>query len=328
MSSDRGSERGLTQLPDNYSFINSVDLYCRMELRDIEYFAAIAEHGHLGRAAESLGLGQPALSMSLRRLEAAARTKLVRRTPKGVELTAVGAALITHVRRLRLARDDLARELAALAQGLAGHLRMGAGPQVGEHLLPLALARLLREAPKVTVDVLLSDADVVVPALREGRLELAALVTPKSPYDGLEQEHLYDEDWVVYASTRHRLAKHKRLSVNHLVAERWAYSSADTHIAYQQWLQQAFADLGLPPPRVAVTSRSQALRFELVGASDLLGFAEEANVNKGAKRYGLKTLAVTGLTWRRSVGVMYRKDAYLSPAASRLVDILKLTARA
>ena len=54
-----------------------------MELRDIEYFAVIAEHGHLGRAADALGLSQPALSKSLRRLEQALQVKLVKRTPKG-----------------------------------------------------------------------------------------------------------------------------------------------------------------------------------------------------------------------------------------------------
>jgi len=61
-----------------------------MELRDIEYFAVVAEHGNLRRAAESLGLSQPALSKSLRRLEKSMAAKLVKRTPKGVELTAVG----------------------------------------------------------------------------------------------------------------------------------------------------------------------------------------------------------------------------------------------
>jgi len=53
-----------------------------MELREIEYFAVIAEHGHLGRAAEVLGLSQPALSKSLRRLEQALQAKLVKRTSK------------------------------------------------------------------------------------------------------------------------------------------------------------------------------------------------------------------------------------------------------
>ena len=69
-----------------------------MELRDIEYFAVIAEHGHLGRAADVLGLSQPALSKSLRRLEQALQVKLVKRTPKGVELSAEGSVLLLRVR--------------------------------------------------------------------------------------------------------------------------------------------------------------------------------------------------------------------------------------
>src|SRR6185369_8911919 len=130
-----------------------------MDLRDIEYFVVVARHGHLGRAAEALGLGQPALSMSLRRLEKSAEAKLVKRTPKGVELTAVGAALLSHVSRLKLARDDLAREVADLAQGRAGHLRVGSSPSNAEVLLPEACSALLIEAPKVTIDVSVLDND-------------------------------------------------------------------------------------------------------------------------------------------------------------------------
>ena len=65
-------------------------------LRDIEYFIAIAKHGNLGRTAETLGLSQPALSKSLRRLESVLQTKLVKKVPKGVELTTVGTAFLAH----------------------------------------------------------------------------------------------------------------------------------------------------------------------------------------------------------------------------------------
>ena len=89
-----------------------------MELRDLEYFAAIAEYGHLGRAAEALGLSQPALSKCLRRLEKAVDAKLVMRTPKGVALTSVGAALRTHAKRLSLSLTDVVHEAADLSQGV------------------------------------------------------------------------------------------------------------------------------------------------------------------------------------------------------------------
>ncbi len=66
-----------------------------MELRDIEYFEEIAEQRHLGRAADRLGLSQPALSKSLRRLEEAMQVKLFNRNAKGLELTAEGSLLLS-----------------------------------------------------------------------------------------------------------------------------------------------------------------------------------------------------------------------------------------
>src|SRR5688572_24164958 len=106
-----------------------------MELRDIEYFAVVAEHGNLGRAAEALGLSHPALSKSLRRLESAVEAKLVTRTPKGVEVTAEGAALLARARGLRLALQDLSREIRDIGSGRGGHVRVGVAPGVDEVLL-------------------------------------------------------------------------------------------------------------------------------------------------------------------------------------------------
>ena len=78
-----------------------------MELRDLRYFAVIAEHGSVRRAAEALNLSQPGLSKSLRRLEQELRTKLVARTAKGVELTAVGSVLAAQIGRLQLSFEDV-----------------------------------------------------------------------------------------------------------------------------------------------------------------------------------------------------------------------------
>jgi len=94
-----------------------------IQLRDIEYFAVVAEHGQLQRAAAALSLSQPALSKSVQRLEQAVGTKVLLRTPKGVELTQAGEALLGKARGLRLAFDAISREVADLGNGLVGHLR-------------------------------------------------------------------------------------------------------------------------------------------------------------------------------------------------------------
>src|SRR5947199_8460052 len=143
-----------------------------MELRDVEYFAVIAEHGHLGRAAQTLNISQPALSKSLGRLEAAVGVKLVRRTPKGVELTTEGAVLQRRVLELRLSLQSVAREINEVSEGRVGHLRIGVGAAISEQFLSDAFAKLLEDTPRTELKVVVSDNDVMVPALKNGELDL------------------------------------------------------------------------------------------------------------------------------------------------------------
>lgn len=296
----------------------------RLELRDIEYFAAVAEHGNVTRASEALGLSPPALSKSLRRLEKAMGARLVARTPKGVELTAVGSALLAQVRRIRLTLQDVTREAGDLSQGRAGHLRIGASAARAEEL-SAAFSALLKEAPNATFSITVSDNDVMVPALRNGELDLVFNFLAESPYEGCVKENLYDDEQVVYASVNHPLARQKVVTMADLARERWTLSPVNT--LPWHWLYRAFQDRGLPPPRVAVETRSIRLRLQTVASSNLLGFISIRIVRGAAPRFRLKALPVKEITWRRPVGVIYREGGYLSPAARRFIEILKSTFR-
>ena len=295
-----------------------------MELRDIEYFAEVARHGHLGRAAEALGLSQPAISKSLRRLEQALEVKLVKRTPKGVELTPEGSTLLLRVRALRLSLQDVTREIADVRDGSVGHLRIGVGENVAEYFLPAALNVLLRDAPKLTLKIGVSDNDLMLPALRNGELDLIVNYLPRGLPEGLAQEELYQDSMVVCSSARHRLARRKRVSMADLARERWAVT--DAALLTHQRLRQAFQDYGLPAPVLAIESRSVRIRFESVARSELLDFTSRLAFEHAAPRYGLKEIPVKELAWRRPVGVIYRREAYLPPPARRLIDILRSAA--
>ena len=155
-----------------------------MELRDIEYFEEIAEQRHLGRAAERLGLSQPALSKSLRRLEEAMQVKLFNRNAKGLELTAEGSLLLARARDLRLSLRNVAREVSDVSEGRAGHLRIGVGPSIPTRLISSSLAKLLIDAPRIAARVTISDADEIIPALRKGELDLNVNVMHASPPEG------------------------------------------------------------------------------------------------------------------------------------------------
>jgi len=295
-----------------------------MELRDIEYFAVIAEHGHLGRAAESLGLSTAALSKSLRRLEKSVRTKLVRRTLKGVELTVEGSALLSHVSHLRTSIHDIAREVADLSEGRAGHLRVGTSLGISEDLLAGACTNLVQESPKVTLEVIMGTYDTQLPALRKGELDLIFSGVPTVAHEGLVQEHFIDDELVVYASANHRLARHKEPTLADLEGERWVSSS---HVILWRRLCQAFEENGLTPPLLAIDTSSTSVRLRVVASSQLLGFSSRLFVRQAVPRYSLVELSVPKLAWSRRLGITYRKDAYLSPAARRFIEILKMTGK-
>ncbi len=297
-----------------------------MELRDIDYFAAVAQHGHLGRAAEALGLGQPALSMSLRRLESSAKAKLVKRTAKGVELTAVGVALLSHVSKLRVARDDLAREVADLAQGRAGHLRIGASPSNSEVLLHEACSTLLMEAPKVTFSVAVMDNDALVPALRKGDLDLALTHTQRFTPPDISQEVFRTDEFVIYCASNHHLAKRKSITLEDLAQERWAISAAGAFGPLLS-LRHAFEVRELPLPMITVVSDLVMFKLRVVAASNLIGVTVKHNIKAAAGQLRLKILPVKDLVWLRPVAIAYRKDAYLSPAARRFIEILRAIAK-
>jgi DNA-binding transcriptional LysR family regulator len=281
----------------------------------------VAERGNLGRAAEALGLGQPALSKSLRRLEQIAGARLFARTAKGVELTPAGAALLSRVRRLRLAVDDVAQELADIGRGHAGHLRIGAPAGFMEYPLSGAARAMMQEAPDVTVTVDVATVDILLPALQKGDLDLAVTPMTASPKENLVQEHLFDDEFVVIASLNHRLAERKRVTIADLAQEQWILSTSNAISPLK--LFRAFEDAGLPAPRVILKTPSLRLRDILVSSTDCLGYSSTRVARSARPRVRFAEFRIKELAWIRRVAVAYRSESYLSPIAQRFVEILK-----
>lgn len=296
-----------------------------MNFRDIEYFAVLAEHGHVGRAAEALELSQPALSVSLRRLERSMNAKLFKRTPKGIELTDVGLVLLSQVRRLRQIREDVLREVADLSEGRAGNLRIGAHAGVIDNLIGPACCALLKAAPNVTLSVTVESGDAAVSAIREGRLDMVVSVMARPPHKDIAQEHLMDDTMVVFSSVGHRLAKRRQVTLEDLASERWtatAFSAPALPL-----LSLALQNRGMDALRYVVQTTSLPLRDQVVANTDLLATTSKRLLSQIKTRHRVVELPVKGFSVKRSVGVFYRKDAYLSPAARQLIRILKTTAK-
>lgn len=149
-----------------------------METRHLRYFVAVADSGSLTRAAEILGVAQPALSQALARMEGLLGVKLFSRSRRGAELTVAGHAILDDV-RLSLARIDAASEHARLiGQGIAGRLTIAFVATASLQLLPEALHAHQLKAPDVKFVLKeMNDMEQVV-ALETGVVDVGLLYTP------------------------------------------------------------------------------------------------------------------------------------------------------
>src|SRR5438477_2249605 len=153
-----------------------------MNLQDLRYLVALAEHRHFGRAAEACNVSQPTLSSQIRKLEQELGVTLLERTNKRVDLTPVGSQILTH------ARESLAHaaQMEALARAardpLVGPLKLGVIPTLAPYLMPKILKPLRQTYPGLNIQLWEDQTRALIEGLRNHRLDAALLATtPDAP---------------------------------------------------------------------------------------------------------------------------------------------------
>ncbi|WP_372624136.1 LysR family transcriptional regulator [Falsiroseomonas sp.] len=293
-----------------------------MEIRSIDYLLAVAEHGSLSAAAGTLGLSQPALTKALRRLEGEWGATLFERGARGVRPTAAGEAFLRHARNLRATLREASLELDALQRGVAGHVRIGAGPSWQGTLLPEALMAFRRNHPQVRIQVVGGmDADLKA-RLRAGELDFVLAAVGGSSPDAapeLVQKELLSDRYRVVASLAHPLRARTPIGMAELLDFPWILPPSGTYMVER--LQLAFRARGLPAPEPAIETDSQALRFALMRGADYLSFQAEGHLAALAVP-DIRPLEVEELTWRRGTGIITRRAVEPCPAAVALIGII------
>lgn len=149
-----------------------------MELTPLRYTLAIAEAGHMTRAAEALGVTQPTLSAMLKKLEAEIGTPLFDRTGRGVEPTEAGRAFLEHAAAAVRAADRAAESVRELAGLERGSIRIGGGATAMGELLPAAVGRVRRDHPALRFTIREAGSAAVASAVLAGELDLGVVTLP------------------------------------------------------------------------------------------------------------------------------------------------------
>jgi len=186
-----------------------------MNLRDLRYLVALAEHRHFGRAAEASFVSQPTLSTQIKKLEDELGVALVERTPRKVLLTQVGREIAQRAREVLNEVEQIRAIARRTLDPESGTVRLGIFPTLGPYLLPHVVPKIRERFPRLELLLVEEKTEVVLRMLREGRLDAGVLALPIHD-DQLHAEFLFEEPFLLAVPEHHALSKRKALKLDDL----------------------------------------------------------------------------------------------------------------
>ncbi len=256
-----------------------------MDLQKLRYSTEVVERSSLGKAAEALGVSQPAITKSLRLLEAELDVKLLHRTSTGVRPTEYGQSLYTHA-RIVLAEVRHARDAIDELKGREiRYVRIGSLPSLSE-LVARACALTIANTPTLQLRVLEMQNYQLLPALRRGDVDFAVGLTDATePESGIRSRLLGHDRLRFTVRKGHKIARAARPELKHLVGYPWVFPIVGTaHFTIS--IQRMFEEAGLPAPQASIETGSMQFVKSFVRHTDAVAILSE-HVTEAERDAGL-----------------------------------------
>ncbi|MCR9278516.1 MAG: LysR substrate-binding domain-containing protein [Pseudomonadaceae bacterium] len=189
-----------------------------MNLRDLRYLVAVAEHGHFGRAADACFVSQPTLSTQIKKLEETLGVVLIERTNRKVMLTPVGNAIVAQAQTVLRSVSDLERIADEFRDPFGGEFRLGIIPTVAPYLLPKILGPIRKRFPNLSISLTEAQTAVISAQLKTGELDAVVLALPLGEEQLIERE-IYKEPFYLALSKLRCKANRKTAALSDLDSE-------------------------------------------------------------------------------------------------------------
>ncbi len=287
--------------------------------RQLLHLLAIHEYGSLSKAAEPLGLSQPALSNSIATLERRLGAAVLNRTARGATVNGLGAILVRRTRELRSVMRNAEDEVRLSRSGRSGPLAIGVTPSVVEHLIPATLKSLRSGASSLSVTVVEGLDEPLDAALLNGELDLVigAVGRPGSPAE-ITEETLLPDPYVLGVGPESALSGHAEIALEEALGQPWVLprpgGSAYAHV------HAIFLSAGLPWPQDCIHTNSAVLTKRLISQSAAVGLVNILTLAGWDVPISTVQVREAGV---RNIGVRQRLAAEPTPLTERFLEILR-----
>ena len=223
-----------------------------MNLRDLEYIVAVADHLHFGRAADACFVSQPTLSMQVRKVEGELGVNVFERSKRKVIVTTVGEEIVRRSRALLQDAEGIIAVAKAYRDPFSGELKLGIFPTLAPYLLPQIVPEITRKFPRLNLLLVEEKTERIVRRLIQGELD-AILVSLPNEDSSLEFVTLFSEPFLLAVSSSHPFSK-KRAIRQSCLTHQHILLLEDGHCLRNQALEVCSSQGAIEHPEFRATS--------------------------------------------------------------------------
>jgi len=287
-----------------------------MNLRDLRYLVAVAEHKHFGRAAQACFISQPTLSTQLKKLEQTLGVTLIERNNRQVMVTPAGEQVVEQAQKVLREVNTLTTMAEQFRDPLGGDFRLGVIPTVAPYLLPKILGPIRKSFPNLRLQLTEAQTAQIARMLKQGDLDAVLLALPLGE-ENIEEQALFDEPFLFAASKQHPKAGRQSVTLKDLEEEE-VLLLEDGHCLRDQALDVCNAHRAVENTNFRATS-IETLR-QMVAANAGITLMPELAVQKGGN---VRYLPFRGKSPHRVIGLCWRATSTRAPLLKALAQVLK-----
>ncbi|MEP1206099.1 MAG: LysR family transcriptional regulator [Rhizobiaceae bacterium] len=288
--------------------------------RYLRYLAAIGARGSFVKAADLLNISQPALSLSIQRIEDITKTRLVDRGRHGAVLTAAGEALARHGSQIDGVLLSAAEEIGLLSSGISGHLRVGGTPLSTDKFIPTVISRILNLTNDVAISVVEGVEENLLDMVSKNELDLMigapGGVTNRPEFS---TQPLFFAKTVLVVRPGHPLLQEPVVSLENLENAVWAIPPHGG--SFRSQIEALFTVNGIPFPRRTVQASSIHVLKRIVRLSNAVTLAAEQIVSEEVEQGQLNCIEVTEPVAVRAFGLHTKADRNLGDLGKLFCDL-------
>jgi DNA-binding transcriptional LysR family regulator len=286
-----------------------------MTLKHIRIFVTVYQESNITKAAQRLGITQPAASLAIKELENHYQTKLFERSGRGICATCAGKQLYANASRLMNLYQEMDQEMKNW--NTSGKLRVGSSISIGSCIMPQLIQQFCGEYPQLEVYVKVDSSDVIEQNLLENRLDFA-LIEGMVHSDKLKAKVFLNDELIPICSPSHPLAGAKNVPLTELREEHFLMRESNS--GTRQFADSCFAIRDFPIHPLWESTSTSAL-INAVAAGLGISILPKRMLEKQLSRQQISSFTIKDMDLKRHYCLVYHENKFISPSMERFFEM-------